>query len=199
VNLPNCLTVVRIFLTVIFVFLFRIEGSAAKIWALVVFTLASFSDFLDGYLARRHNSITRFGKIMDPIADKFLILSAFFIFTRLRIMPIWMFMVICFREVGVTALRLLAMRSGGALAAEKAGKVKTVLQIVTIYLIMLFIIMTDPRVWPHGWNESMMTAYEARIYHFMQGGIYILMVAVVGITLWSGLTFVWNNRKEIFG
>lgn len=189
-NLPNFLTVFRVFLTVIFIFLFYSEGLAAKILALVIFTLASLTDFLDGHLARKRNIITRFGKIMDPIADKLLILSAFFIFMQLRIVPIWMFVVICFREVTVTGLRLSVMRAGVALAAEKAGKVKTVLQIVTIYLIMLFIIVTDARVWPQGGSEVIMTVYKA--------GIDMFLLAVVGITLWSGLTFVWHNRNEIF-
>jgi len=188
-NLPNQLTIVRIFLTFIFIFLLPQGSLGAKVLAVIVFTIASLTDFLDGYIARKYNLISRFGKIMDPIADKFLILSAFFIFMQMGFIAIWMFAVICAREVGVTVLRLMAMRKGVALAAEKAGKIKTVLQIVVIYLIMLLNIGIKISV-ESRWYDDLVTG----AFH----GVYFSMLAVVGITLWSGLTFIWNNRKEIF-
>lgn len=181
-NTPNILTISRIILTFVFIFLYKQNTLQSYILALVVFTLASLTDYFDGYLARKHNLISLFGKIMDPIADKFLTLSAFFIFTQLHVIALWMFIVIAIREVAVTGLRLMAMRRGAALAAEEAGKLKTVLQIVSIYLIMIFTII----------------AVQGAGLHVYLNAINGLMWVVVIATLWSGLLFIWNNRKEIF-
>ena len=188
-NLPNMLTVLRIFLTVIFIFFLHQDGLEAKLLALLAFTLAVLSDYLDGYYARKLNLITAFGKIMDPIADKLLMLSAFFIFSTMHIIAGWMFIVICAREVIVTGLRLAAIPRGITLAAEKAGKVKTVLQIIAVYLIIILIILVQCYVNAQ-WYGALMSS--------LAGGIRIFMVGVVVITLWSGLSFIWNNRKEIF-
>ncbi|MCK4882165.1 MAG: CDP-diacylglycerol--glycerol-3-phosphate 3-phosphatidyltransferase [Candidatus Omnitrophica bacterium] len=188
-NLPNMLTVLRVFLTVIFIFFLHHDGFEAKLLALLAFTLAVLSDYLDGYYARKLNLITAFGKIMDPIADKLLMLSAFFIFSTMHIIAGWMFIVICAREVIVTGLRLAAIPRGITLAAEKAGKVKTVLQIIAVYLIIIFIILAQCHVNAQ-WYGALMSS--------LAGGIRIFMAGVVVITLWSGLTFIWNNRKELF-
>lgn len=184
-NLPNILTVFRIFLTFIFIFFLYQAGLQAKVLALVVFTLASLTDFFDGYFARKYNLISRFGKIMDPIADKFLMLSAFFIFTQMYLIETWMFVIIFAREGIVTGLRLFAMRKGVAMEAEKAGKVKTVLQIVSVYLIMIFIVLVQLGI-------------DVQLGKTLVNGIYVFMLGVVLVTLWSGLSFIWNNRKGIF-
>ncbi|HQP09873.1 MAG TPA: CDP-diacylglycerol--glycerol-3-phosphate 3-phosphatidyltransferase [Candidatus Omnitrophota bacterium] len=188
-NLPNILTMCRVLLTLFFIFFLGQPGTMPKILALMVFTLASVTDFLDGYYARTRCLITAFGKIMDPIADKFLILSAFFIFTQMRIVAFWIFAIIFVREVLVTALRLIAIGKGRALAAEGAGKLKTVLQIAAVYLIMIFIILASPDTSAE-WHRTLMPV--------LAQGIYLFMMAVMAVTLWSGLSFVWNNRQEIF-
>ena len=184
-NLPNILTVLRIFLTLIFIALFLQNNLESSIAALGVFTLASVTDFLDGYYARKYHLITRFGKIMDPIADKFLVLSAFVIFMNMELIASWMIILIIIREVGVTGLRFFAMGRGITLEAESAGKLKTVLQIVAIYLIM-----------------GAVTWFQASRGGGMPEGLLsfvgILMVLVMGVTVWSGITFIWNNKKEIF-
>ena len=188
-NLPNILTIFRIFLTFIFIFFLCQGGLISKISALVIFALASLTDFLDGYYARKYDLISKFGKLMDPIADKFLILSAFFIFTRMHIITVWMFVAIFLREIIVTGLRLMAIQRGKTLAAERAGKVKTVLQIIAAYLIIILIVLAQLNINAQ-WYGTLMSG--------LAGGIYIFMVGVVLITLWSGLLFIWNNRKEIF-
>lgn len=184
-NLPNLLTVFRIILAIIFIYLFPQSGLMPIILGIVVFTVASLTDCLDGYLARKHNLITPFGKIMDPIADKLLILSAFFMFMQAHIITAWVFIVIAAREVIVTVLRLRVMHKGAALAAEKAGKLKTVLQIVAVYLIMIYILCVQMNI-------------GAEAYEMMMNGIQGMMLLVVGITLWSGISFLVNNRKELF-
>ena len=183
-NLPNALTVLRIFLTCIFIYYLSQDRAVAILIAFALFTLASITDYLDGYLARKQNLITGFGKIMDPIADKFLILSAFFIFMQKSLIAGWMFYLIFAREVIVTVLRLLAMNQGVTLAAEGAGKLKTVLQIVVVYLIIII------RLSGQFMSQDFMTMAYTVVYAFMS--------AVVLITLWSGASFMFNNRKDLF-
>src|SRR5205085_3411379 len=89
------------------------------------------------------NIHSNFGKIMDPIADKFLVLSVFFIFVQRNVIPYWMFYLIFIREVLVTGSRIIAIRRGQVLAAEKAGKLKTILQLFAIWLILLFVILQE--------------------------------------------------------
>ena len=188
-NVPNLITVFRLLLTLVFIFLISQESLAAQACALSVFTLAAFSDFYDGYYARKHGQISAFGKMMDPIADKFLILSAFFIAMHMRIIFVWMFAVIFVREVLITGLRLWVMRSGETLAAEAAGKVKTVLQIIAIYLIILFIMAA------HLTTDA---AWQREIILWMSRLINVMMLAVVFVTVWSGISFLRNNRRVIF-
>lgn len=183
-NIANILTVLRILITFLFVGLLYKDGVPAKIAALGAFTAATVTDFLDGYLARKYHLITAFGKILDPIADKLLVLSAFFIFMQMNIIEAWMFYLISAREVLVTVLRLRAVGHGTALAAEAAGKLKTVLQISVVYLIMIYIIVETS-----GGQGIILPGLTA---------IYILMCLTVWITLYSGFTFLRNNRKNLF-
>lgn len=183
------LTLLRVFLTLFFIYFLYQDGLLSKIMALIVFILASLTDFFDGYYARKHAIITRFGKIMDPIADKFLMLSAFFIFMQMHLIAAWMFFFIFAREIIVTGLRLLAVGKGRALAAEGAGKIKTVLQIAAVYLIMISIVLAQLDVNGPWYANAVST---------LAGGSYIFMIGVVLVTVWSGISFLWNNRKGIF-
>ena len=178
-NLPNCLTVLRIFLTFFFMAALFASGLASKLSAAFIFLLASLTDLFDGYYARKYNLITDFGKLMDPIADKFLILAAFFGFARLEIIAWWMFSLIAGREILITALRLLAMRRGKVLAAEMAGKVKTILQMVTILVILFFV----------GARESFIqgNTHQETVWLNM---ITLLMFVIVGLTVYSGISFL---------
>ena len=183
-NLPNVLTVVRVILAGMFIYFFLQDGTVPLLITLVLFTVASLTDYLDGYIARKHNLITNFGKIMDPIADKFLVLSAFFMFMNKSLIAGWMFYLICAREVIVTVLRLIAMGRGTTLAAEYAGKLKTVLQIVAVYLIILFMIASQ--------------FLDHVQFRAASWAVDMLMLSVVILTLWSGASFILNNRKELF-
>jgi CDP-diacylglycerol---glycerol-3-phosphate 3-phosphatidyltransferase len=139
-NLPNILTLSRIVLAVVLIFLLEERSSAGNILAAVVFAIASLTDFYDGHLAKKMGLVSDFGKIMDPIADKILILSTFGVLADIGMIAWWMFIVIAVREVLVTASRLVAMRQGQVLAAERAGKVKTVVQIIAILAILLYLV-----------------------------------------------------------
>ena len=140
-NLPNQLTVSRIILTFIFVYYISRTGLEPMIIAAVIFTLAAITDYYDGYVAKRFNLISDFGKLMDPIADKFLVLAAFVAFVRMQIVDDWMVVVILGREIIITGLRVYALTKGKVLAAERGGKHKTVSQMVAIFTILFFIIL----------------------------------------------------------
>jgi CDP-diacylglycerol--glycerol-3-phosphate 3-phosphatidyltransferase len=184
-NLPNVLTVARLFLTAGFIFCLTHPGFAAMLLAVLLFMTACLSDYYDGYLAKKFNSESNFGKIMDPIADKFLVLAAFFIFERMRIIAPWMFWSIFLREVIVTGLRFAAMGQGRVLAAEQAGKYKTFLQLFAIYVILLFLAMQYTTL-ATPWSRD-----------FWLHGIYILMLLAVSLTTISGISYLWNNRRII--
>ncbi|OGX09075.1 MAG: CDP-diacylglycerol--glycerol-3-phosphate 3-phosphatidyltransferase [Omnitrophica WOR_2 bacterium GWA2_47_8] len=188
-NLPNILTVLRMILALVFVVLMTQRGLTAMILAAVVFLIASLTDFYDGYLAKKKNLISNFGAIMDPIADKFLILIAFFIFVQMRIIPGWMFLLIFLREVLVTASRLKALRKGRVLSAEKAGKWKTVSQIAVIYLILLFIVLRETNYFL-SWSDQILQGWS--------WGIHLVMLVTVFLTVFSGLSYFRNYRKFFY-
>ncbi|MFZ5801295.1 MAG: CDP-diacylglycerol--glycerol-3-phosphate 3-phosphatidyltransferase [Candidatus Omnitrophota bacterium] len=186
-NLPNKLTLLRIILTFIFMPLLFLPDVWAKLGALAVFTLASLTDFYDGRIARKKNQITSFGKLMDPIADKILILSALLAFVQMQLVSAWMVVLIMSREIIITGVRMLAMTKGKVLAAEAAGKHKTVSQMVAIFAILLFLllreIMFKLAMWPQHWER------------YFSIGIWLLMIVTVGLTLVSGISFLWRQKN----
>jgi CDP-diacylglycerol---glycerol-3-phosphate 3-phosphatidyltransferase len=144
-NIANVLTVLRLVVVPFFVACMFVEGEGWRSTALVVFLLASLTDQLDGWLARRYGLITDFGKIADPIADKALIGAALVTLSVLGELPWWVTAAILLREIGVTALRFAVIRHG-IIPASYGGKVKTVLQIVAIAL-YIFPLVPDPLRW----------------------------------------------------
>ena len=153
-NLPNKLTILRIIMIPFFVFflLSGVGGSASKWIALVIFAAASITDTLDGYIARRDNLITDFGKFMDPLADKLLVCSALICFVELDKLPAWMVIIIIAREFIISGFRLVASDNGIVIAASYWGKFKTASQMVMIILLILnfggaFEILTQIFVW----------------------------------------------------
>ena len=135
-NLPNVLTVMRIMLVPVLVVALLGNTPEGDVLAAIVFALASLTDFVDGYLARTRDSITNFGKLMDPLADKLLIIAALISLVSLHRLPAWIAMVIITRELAVTVLRLGATQAGVVMAASMFGKVKTCLQIAAILAVI---------------------------------------------------------------
>ena len=143
-NLPNTLTLARIFLVplLVVVLLTRFEaqlilGVPKEVIGAAIFGLAAFTDWLDGYLARRRRQVTALGQLMDPLADKLLITAAFISLVQMGLAPAWMIVVILGRELGVTVLRSLVHARGVVIPASRLGKVKMVSQVVAILLLML--------------------------------------------------------------
>ena len=143
-NLPNALTLARIFLVplLVVVLLTRFEaqlilGVPKEVIGAAIFGVAAFTDWLDGYLARRRQQVTALGQLMDPLADKLLITAALISLVQMGLAPAWMVMVILGRELGVTVLRSLVHARGVVIPASPLGKVKMVAQVIAILLLML--------------------------------------------------------------
>lgn len=136
-NIPNQLTTLRVILIPVFMFFFTSDITANNIIAAIVFIVASLTDFLDGHLARKWNLVTNFGKIMDPFADKLLVLTALIYLAISGIIPGWPVIIIIGRELLVTSLRALAADNGIILAARNLGKFKTVSQMFAIIFLIL--------------------------------------------------------------
>ena len=133
----NKLTLCRVVMIPIFLVLLYVDFTGHLWAALAVFILASVTDFIDGYVARHYHQITDFGKFMDPLADKLLVMSAMAWFVEVGWMPAWAFFVVIARELAVTGLRLVAVEQGRVIAAAKSGKVKTACTMVGIILMLI--------------------------------------------------------------
>ena len=137
-QIPNLLTIGRILFIPIFIFILTVGNSIeSHIVAAIIFAVASITDYLDGYLARKWHVVTNFGKFADPLADKMLVMSAFIMLVGINQAPAWVVSVIICRELAVTGLRLLLVENGGTvLAAAMPGKIKTVTQMLAIILLL---------------------------------------------------------------
>jgi CDP-diacylglycerol--glycerol-3-phosphate 3-phosphatidyltransferase len=179
----------RIFLTFVFMIVLSWQGLWAKVGALVIFILAALSDLFDGIIAHKMNMVTDFGRLMDPIADKILVLAAFAAFLQLQLIEAWMFVIIVSREILITSLRLFALNKGKVLSAARAGKHKTVSQMVVIFYILGFIVVKEAVKAYSTWNP----VWE----DFFRKSINVMMLLTVILTLYSGLSYLWENRKVI--
>ena len=169
-NLPNKLTMARILAVPVFIVLYMMGHN---IIATIVFILASVTDMLDGQIARKRGLVTNFGKIMDPLADKILVYSAFICMVQIGIVPGWMLVIILFREFIVSGLRTVAAADGTVIAAGKTGKLKTILQMIAVPLLLL-------NNWPFSYIGI--------------PGDQIFLWAQLIMTIVSGVEYVYENR-----
>lgn len=187
-NLPNKITISRIILTFVFmVFLFS-KGIIFSYLAFLSFIAACVTDFYDGRIARRTHSETDFGRLMDPIADKILILAAFLGFVELGLVPAWMVVLIMTRELMITGLRIFASSKGVIISASEGGKHKTISQMLAIFTILGFIVAKQTLIEYYSfWN--------ARLELYFNMTIFFLMMITVILTLISGFAYLYKNRK----
>lgn len=138
-NIPNALTLGRILIIPVFIVLLTVwQSSLSHVLAASIFALASITDYLDGYLARKWKVVSNFGKFADPMADKILVMTAFIMLVELKMAPAWVVAIIICRELAVTGLRLLLVENGGTvLAAAMPGKIKTFSQMFAIIFLLL--------------------------------------------------------------
>jgi CDP-diacylglycerol--glycerol-3-phosphate 3-phosphatidyltransferase len=170
-NLPNTITVARIGLVPVFLLLAYAEGRDAAIGAFVVFLVASLSDSLDGYLARKNNTISRVGQFLDPLADKLLVGAALVVLVDTRTFPLWAALVIAFREIAIQILRTSIVSGGGDLPASKVAKAKTVVQITMVCW------------WLLPWSDTNV-------------GHWLLLAGAIATTLWSGAEYFIRSEKD---
>ena len=173
-NTPNKLTVLRVLLIPFFVVFMMMEPNGWNKWAaLAIFVIASVTDWLDGYLARRDNLVTNFGKFMDPLADKLLVCSALICLVEMDRIPGWIVIIIIGREFVISGLRLIASDNGVVIAANYWGKFKNVCQMIMIIVMIMNL-----------------------------GGMFItveqiLIYASLALTVISLITYLWQNRSVI--
>lgn len=169
-NLPNKLTIGRVIAVPFFIAAYMLGYHIA---AFVIFVLASLTDMLDGKIARKHNLVTNFGKIMDPLADKILVYSAFCLLIP-DYVPGWMLIIILAREFTVAGMRTVAASEGIVIAAGMSGKIKTVLQMIAVPMLLLLPAVT--------WD-----IYEYASYAFLYASLVM--------TIYSGIEYVVKNKN----
>jgi len=183
-SIPNILTVLRIFLAIGSTY-FAFKGDKWSLTvSLILFIIASITDFLDGYLARRWKTESNFGKITDPIADKVLILGVLFSFSMSEVVPLLFTMIIAFREILLTVIRLLLAPKKVVIAAVSSGKYKTALQVFVLISIYLILIFAKPL-------QNFVSIKT------IQWTIYGMLLLVVAVTVYSGIEFFILNKRAI--
>ncbi len=189
-NLPNQLTVGRFFLTLLFVAALSSSWTWAYTAGLLLFSMASITDYADGEIARRYNLVTDFGKLMDPLVDKIMMAAAFICLVPLEAFPPWVAIVIISREFLITGLRLLAANKGVLLPAENLGKHKTIWQIITVIYFLLLLAVAEVE------RTGLFDASAWWGIAWTWGGTALIALAM-GLTLYSGLGYLWKNRLLI--
>lgn len=182
-NLPNFITSVRILVGLAVPIMMVYGGFGVRVAAGVMGAMAVSTDWLDGWLARKYNEVTKLGKILDPIADKVYVLLSLSIFAYLSMYSFWWILPIVVRELVITAYRFMFLERGKVVAAVKSGKLKTVLQMGVIgYIYLLF----------------MCQIYFPKYYHISFTYImYVLLALTLSLTVYSGYVFFKNNWKLV--
>lgn len=195
-NLPNQLTILRVLLIPLFVLFFYLDFCGHFFVALVVFALASFTDFLDGYLARKYKLVTNLGKFLDPVADKILVASAMILMLTVPgffVMYLGSWAIICAgccvalilaRELMVSGFRMVAADAGIVIAADKIGKFKTVSQMVSLILLLLWA----------GFFEFYSTSVVVEILNYVGLGFFALATV---LTVVSGVNYIVKNIEVL--
>jgi len=175
-NLPNAISLLRIFTAPILILLLISPDKKTNLIAAIVFAVASLTDWLDGYLARKMGLETTFGKFLDPLADKLLIATALVMLIPMGRVPVWMAALIIGREIAVTGLRAVVSREGVIISASRLGKYKTVFQIVSVIALLVH--------------------YKFLGIDFHIVGTAFLWIALV-FTLWSGVDYFVRFLKKV--
>jgi CDP-diacylglycerol--glycerol-3-phosphate 3-phosphatidyltransferase len=189
-NLPNKLTLGRFVLTILFLVIFFSRTPFNETVALVLFVAASITDYYDGMIARRDKLITNFGILMDPLADKILVCSAFIAFVGRDLVPAWMVVIIVARELAITGLRLVAASKNVVLAAEGYGKHKTVSQIIAIVSVLVLVSYPE-------WGRCGELIFGFKIFNapWIYWFTELSKWTAVVLTAISGALYLWRNRQ----
>ena len=185
-NIPNILTLMRIAAIPLMVLLLMTGERESSFWAAALFSAASFTDWLDGYLARRMGIVTVFGKFLDPIADKLIVMAALIMIIPLGRVPAWIVLIILGREIIITGLRGIASSEGIVIEASDLGKFKTIFQIVAIIALLLH--------YDYHWFFS--SGHPLLLANMHNVGMFYLWIAFV-ITVWSGVDYLFKFVRVI--
>ena len=187
-TLPNILTLFRILLTPVFIVCLFEDFPGAHLWALFLFVIASITDAYDGYYARKNNMVTDTGRFLDPLADKILVSSAFISFAIMGLIDFWMVGLILFRDLFVTALRIIMTRNGFTMMTSRIAKSKTGVQLGIITFTLIFLSLKGL-----GWVLS----NEIHLFILEYELIYYLTAITVIFTLYTAFSYVQENQKAI--
>jgi CDP-diacylglycerol--glycerol-3-phosphate 3-phosphatidyltransferase len=196
-NLPNTLTLARILMVPILVVVLMTRVTNHEIIGVLVFWIASITDLLDGYLARKWKQVTTLGKLLDPLADKLLISGALISLVELDLAPAWMTFIILGREMAITGLRGIASEEGITIAAERMGKWKLGAQIAAISCLIL-----GPKLdaWLYAWTEIGIFKFFIKFphpYSFFHGMGVLLLWAAMILAVWSGVNYILKLWKQL--
>lgn len=182
-NLPNSLTILRILLIPVFIWLYSHPSPARSLWAAIVFGAAALTDFLDGYLARRSGQITNLGKLLDPVADKLLVATGLILLVQVQLVSVWLAIIMIAREMLITGARVVAAKEGFVLPADSLGKLKVVGQIGGIVFLLL------EGVWVHTaelfFAIGTILLYTALIFSLYSAWKYLVQIyKKIGLQYW---------------
>ena len=188
--LPNQLTVLRIILSPIFLVLFLAPDPLLKQISIFIYIIAALTDWYDGWLARKFNYITNWGKFWDPLADKILTSAAFIGFVIVKIIPLWMVSIIIIRDFAITGLRTYADYKGYSFSTSYYAKWKTFIQMLFLYYLLIVYV---------GENTIQIYSGNEKIFNILMNAnfIYYFMLFVTLITFHSGITYLYHNRNLI--
>jgi len=185
-TVPNQLTILRIFLTPLFLYFFIQDSFLAIRIGTIIFSLAAATDWYDGYIARRQNIVSRWGQFMDPIADKILISSAFIAFAYLGYVYWWMVITIIFRDFVITYLRMYALHRGKSIVTSYLAKWKTFIQMLAVFILLIY--LNFP-----GADLYSLEKYPPGYSHW----ISLVFLFVTALTVISGIQYLIENRSHV--
>ena len=188
VNLPNAITLSRLVLTAVFVVAMGFDGLGGKMTALVSFSVAAATDWLDGYLARRMGLVTPLGKLLDPLADKILVCAAFVFMSVEGFAPVWVTAVIIGREFLVTGLRQIAIEAGQVLAADRLGKWKTGFQLTFIITALVWLAFSEMA------ERGMIAEFLWKLADPQSWLMPASLWLSLALTVISGANYLWSGR-----
>ncbi len=207
IMIPNLISLLRIFLMPLFLYLIFQPERSMKFAALIVFSIASLTDFFDGWSARKLKQESELGKFLDPLADKVLVISTLVAFLLIDyLIPLWMIIVIIGRDALVTVMRYVAVKKGMSIRTSRFGKIKTAFQMISILvIIMIFIVrganMTIPEEIMKGHYLSLVPAWSVTVSDmhdkWLIAGPYWLMLVVTILTAWSGIRYLVFNWRVL--
>jgi len=185
--LPNQLTTLRILLTPVFLFLFISGDSTQMQISLPVYIVAAITDWYDGWLARKFNYITTWGKFMDPLADKILTSTAFIAFVAIGVLELWMVVIVVFRDLFITVLRLFAEWQKKSFTTSTMAKIKTTVQMIFIFYLLIVFTLKE---------NSFLQDIFSSLFEILTNStaIYLTMFAITIFTFTTGIVYLYQNR-----